>query len=783
MNSVALCLGGYVGGLVLAQYLTLPLFPALVCLCLLFVLLLLNRKPSVFPFTLLLFCALTALLRYPAQLSPSATSQLDALLENGVMRIEGRVLATHQRPDDSLVIDLVLLAVGSSPTGLQGEDRLRLYLGTTEEVPTVGTRVVFSSRIRRTRNFGIPGEFDYARHLAYRRIWYTAYMRDSRGLAIYAEPSVGFSTQIDQIRQTGMKMLDEALARNDAILLKGLLLGEKGAMPSVLRQKLAAGGISHLFAISGLHLGLLALLMYAVLKFIYSRSARLLLWQPPFRVLWLLILPMLFFYLLLTGDALATRRAFYALLITIALCLVRRRIDSLNLLYALAFLFLIFEPLALWQPSFLLSFSGVLGILLWQKPLCELLKDCSRLCQYPLQLFGVSLAAFIATLPAVIFIFHMFAPAGLICNLIAIPLVSFGALPMGLAGLLVSAVSPAVGEILLRASAWVLQQVVDLAGFVSELPGLFSRSLYLTLPETLAVLLTCLSLLVVWRRRRALFLLFPAACLLLIGPGVGMSPEIILFSVGQGESILLRAEGKNLLIDGGGLRSASFDVGERLLAPALGRLGIKSLDAVILTHDHPDHSGGLGYIIEHFDVGEFWSTSDLVDLSSELGHLLLKNDVVIQKYDKVGWRKFSPGGLQSVSLFTASIEESAKNDRSLCLYYPTEAGGILLTGDLERRGVQALLEKPLPGAVGLLKAPHHGSRSSKPKRMLGQLKPEVVIVSAGYENSYHFPAQELLEQAQRLGIKVWRTDLDGTVRLRVAGRNWQVDQWRKGLFR
>ncbi len=781
LNIVGICLSAYACGLILASYLELPLLSVLLPGFLFFGSLLFLRSRRLFVFALLVFSFLIGLLRYPLQVDPDAGSrQLDSLVERSPVRLAGRVLTVHERQNNGLVADLMLESVES--VALVAQPRLRLYIRSPGQLLPVGSRVVFRSRVKRTGNFKIPGEFDYIGHLAYQQIWYTAYLADTRGLAIFNTKSTDLMTGIGALRQAGLRVLNDVLPGRQAALLKALLLGEKGALPGELRRQLAAGGVAHLFAISGLHLGLLALLFYALLKYLYSRSRGLLLWQPPKRVLWPPLLLPLFLYLLLTGDALATRRAFYALLIAAVLCLTRRCTDPLRMLFSLAFLFLLFEPLALWQPSFLLSFSGAFGILLWHKPLCNLLRSIPGLIRFPLQLFGISLAAFIATLPATVFFFHLFAPAGLLSNLAAIPLVSFAALPLGLAGLLLFPFVPFAGTLMLQVSARILELVVDLAMQAASVPGFAARSWFLSLPQTLAILLVCLALLAGWQKKRALLLGLPAVLLLSFVPPVAMAPELILFSVGQGESMLLRTEGKNILIDAGGLRSDSFDVGERLLAPALGRLGVQTLDAIILTHNHPDHSGGLEYIIGHFRVREFWSTAKLNDLRPGLRQILQQEEVPTHAYVVPGWNSVHLGGLQNTSLFVAPLQVAGENDRSLCLYLPTSAGGVLLTGDLETPGVEALLTSRLPGPVGLLKAPHHGSANSEPAKLIRQLRPEVVVVSAGYDNAYHFPSRQLLDQAAEQEIPVWRTDLGGSIRLRVDGELWRVNQWAKGLF-
>ncbi|WP_020676464.1 DNA internalization-related competence protein ComEC/Rec2 [Geopsychrobacter electrodiphilus] len=782
MNLVGVCFTAYVGGLLLAQYLDLPALPLFCCCALLFVLLLLRKKTTLTLCLFLLFCLLTGLLRYPLHLSVPIASSFDRLVAQGPLRVEARVLWAEERPDKGQVVDLEVLKLNSRAVLGRPGLRLRLSIGTSDGHLPVGSLVMFRSRLQRTRNFGIPGEFNYARHLAHRHIWYTAYLSDSGSLARFAGTEKSIAAKIGAIRLAGLDFLDAALSHDRALLLKGLLLGEKGAMSTSLRTELAAGGISHLFAISGLHLGLLAFFLYGLFRFIYSRSTHLLLWQPPARVLWILILPVLFLYLLLTGDALATQRAFYMLLIVSGLLLFRRRTDPLCLLMTLAFLFLLLDPLALWQPSFLLSFSGVFGILLWQGPLQELCGQWPVYVRYPTQLFLMSCAAFIATLPVIVLIFHLFAPAGLLTNLLAIPLVGFISLPVGLFGLLLSPILPHLGQSILQIAAWVLQQVLAFATWSASLPGFLSRPVYLTLWENLAVLLGSLALLWGWKQPKILILILPAIGLLSMPLSGSKTAELTMFSVGQGEAILLRVEGKTILIDGGGLRSDSFDVGERLLAPALGRLGISSLDAIILTHDHPDHSGGLKFIIDTFDVHEFWSSQPLASLNPDLRQSLITKGLVVRQYAQPEWRLQPVGGLDSLFLFTPPETAQGLNNQSLCVYLFRASGGVLLTGDLESQGVDALIRSAIPGVVTVLKAPHHGSAGSQPARLVAQLRPKIVLVSVGYQNPYHFPSEQLLDQAMAIKAQVFRTDLDGSIRVRNLEGDWQVSHWGKGLF-
>jgi len=237
------------------------------------------------------------------------------------------------------------------------------------------------------------------------------------------------------------------------------------------------------------------------------------------------------------------------------------------------------------------------------------------------------------------------------------------------------------------------------------------------------------------------------------------------------------------LIDGGGFYSDRFDVGERLLAPAFGELGIRELDAVVLTHDDIDHRKGLVFILKHFTVKEFVTGIQIDDLNYILRNVLMEKHIPIRLIPK-GWSSlpfWQEGELQA---YNGTSDTCSDNDASLVLYMDLAAGnGLLLTGDLEALGVENLLAAGIPGRVSLLKLPHHGSRFSVVGKLFDQLEPSLCLVSSGYQNRYHLPAQSVLDDLTKRQIPLYRTDLDGTLRACSVDGGWQVTHWENGLFR
>jgi competence protein ComEC len=658
---------------------------------------------------------------------------------------------------------LVLLTVGAGTVPLETGDRVR-----------------FASRIRKPRNFGLPGEFDQAGRLAARGIYATAFVTDPGGvILIRAGVEQPWRRSVDRVAERVGSFIDRTVPPAEGAILRALLIGDKGHLSRATRDAYGRAGVSHILSISGFHVGVVALFAFQLLFFAARRSRFLLLHLNLRRGILILTLPPVVFYLFLSGAAPSTTRSVIMIAVYIAALALGRDTDPINSLMLAALVILVLSPPALFDISFQLSFLAVWGIIVLTPLFMAPFPPGGDGVRRKLLLFFMaSAAATAATLPMVAWHFHQVSFTGLIGNFFIVPLMGYGAVVLGCAALPFIPLAPPVAGGLLTVAAWLVKLATMIVVRLAALPTFTQFN-----PSRLDLLLFLLLLIGMTFIRAGKGRAACCCALALVVAGTAFTPEpgrgsleVWFLSVGQGESTLITLpDGKRMLVDGGGSGRAGVpDTGERLLAPALRKLGVRRIDYMVLSHPHPDHMQGLRFVVDTFPVGEFWQGNGPAASPEHYALLrkLFEHQVPLRRLDAAA-APFSAGGALVEPLSPPIVGPAAGaeddegddlNDTSLVFRLTYGGFRMLFTGDIGTPVEERLLAHPKRLKCTLLKVAHHGSRYSSSLPFLRAAAPETALIGAGYRNSFHLPARETLDTLARLGIRVYRTDRDGTIR-------------------
>jgi competence protein ComEC len=329
-------------------------------------------------------------------------------------------------------------------------------------------------------------------------------------------------------------------------------------------------------------------------------------------------------------------------------------------------------------------------------------------------------------------------------------------------------------------TAFAVQRVAAQVGSIFMFNGLrFMLGILVLLPWAL-------SLRALARGQWTLGLLLSAAVgvLLALGPGPRADGrlEIAFLDVGQGDAIVLRSPSGRFLAVDAGLEREGFDLGERIVAPFLWSQGARGLDGFLLTHAHPDHAGGAPFLLRAFDPAVVWEGKAP---GADGGYRIF--DAAAEQADarRLSVTRGLSWAWDGVTLEVLGPDRSGarprrtRNDDSVVLLARFGDVCALLTGDIEQAAERALAFPPCV----ILKVPHHGSKTSTSPELLRSARPRIAVVSAGQRNRFGHPHPDVLDRLQMSGLRVLRTDQEGTIRLLTDGRRIWLRQGRGGVER
>jgi competence protein ComEC len=709
----------------------------------------------------------------------------EGLSSGGSASLEGEIERVDQF-EGSTRIHLAVARVGSQ--GGPGEParfRASLYLHGAVPPLLPGQRIRAEARLQPLEPPSNPGEKNFTATRQRQAFAFSGSVMAGRLLVL--SPASAWRQSMARIQEELAATVRRVAPSEDAAaLFLTLAAGQRAALDDSLEEAFSRSGLAHVLSVSGLHVAALALMTLALLRRLLVRVGTRFRGMEARRVAAPASVPFVWAYVVFTGNqAPAVRSAVMATVVLLGLALWRRA-DGLNSLAAAAILLVIWAPSSVVDLSLQLSFLAVLSLLLLTPALRAAVplsppdpkeerwwvRLWGKARETILETFSASAAVTGASVPLVASAFGRASLAGLLSNIVCLPLCG---LLTGFAagGAALFIVSPVLATPVLWCGAWVSELLLILTRFFAAVPLATVK-----LPAFSPLLTAMYALgLAVWAlgtgRWRLGGLLAPVALVVaaLVPVFAPQAPLRITFlSVGQGDGIVISSRGQHALVDGGGVPGGG-DTGTRFVLPFLQHEHIDRLDLAVLSHPHPDHALGMISTLGQVPTDRLWLPASSTDGALSRKLIAAAGGAKVEEV-QVGWPSFKLGEA-TLEVLGPPLSEDREllegvNDRSVVLLVRHGEVTVLLTGDIEEAGEEMLLDRL--GPVTVLKAPHHGSRTSSTEPFLARTRPKYAVFCVGRRNRFGFPHPEIFERYRSLGSECFRTDLDGAVTLESDGR-------------
>ncbi len=689
----------------------------------------------------------------------------------------------------------------------------------------LGDKISFVSKLRKPRNRGNPGEFNWELYCLTNDILWQASARGPNSVVVMKKGNQWNPwTILDRFRNNIRAFLEFSSHGRIRAILKGIILGDRGEISPELRRSFADSGLVHLLSASGLHVGIVAMLASAFTIPFMRAFPNILLYLPKKKLFALIAVPLMILYCIIVGGRVPMVRALIMGLVVATAIITDRsfsgrlsggRGEILTLPANAALIILLLNPWSLFTIGFQLSFLAVTAILIIAPKLAIMFEQgaikkdpifpmdseswVSRFInttfpglRYLLirltSLFLITLAIQLVLTPTLLFIFHRAPMYSAPANVLATPALAI-ALPIALVGSMIGSFAPLLGSVILEPAKWLVEFIIYIGEFFSKLPNSvisvssFSGFFY--------IVFTIISLAILWilgeaGKIRIKPILVVSSILLTLFCALGIfgtkNPrvEITYLNVGRADCALLRTPSNQSALIDTGPKYSFFDAGESIIIPFLRYMNVKSLEAIIISHVQTDHCGGLQSILKSIPVERvFINPVDSNDLAKIKG---------------MGARNIFPGNINSrpfeidgvkLSFLNYPAEYSKNldsanisNNSSIVLKAEFRGASFLFTGDIELEAERSLIYLGDKLRTSALKVAHHGSASSSSEAFLEMAAPLVSIVPCSWPQSSGLPSMNVIKRLQRFSERVYWTGRDGAVTVWTDGAVFRASPYR-----
>ncbi|WP_270179349.1 DNA internalization-related competence protein ComEC/Rec2 [Alkalihalobacillus sp. CinArs1] len=622
----------------------------------------------------------------------------------------------------------------------------------------VGSSCTLSGALEAPLAPGVSSQFNYKKHLQHQHIHWI-YELDQFPQCNPSPKSLG--TLFQNIRQEILVDIEKHYPDELKGISASLLIGERGLMDPDVEKAYRELGLSHVLAVSGLHVGIVCGLVFWVLiriGFTRERVYELLFFLCPI-------------YMVIAGAAPSVVRASIMMMFISMILRMKRSPNPLDAISSACVLLLIYDPFVVYHIGFQLSFLITFALIISSKSIFHRYQTPFT------QLFIVSLLAQVVSLPLILFHFYEISLLSLPLNILYVPVISVVILPavFGLAILrlfhltsifqVCSAVLSFFVEIIHRVFVWLNQ---------------FNFSLIFGSPPMIVLILVFIStylVLLIWEKKtviKGMIAWVSVIFVIYMLPYMNPYGTVAFLDVGQGDCIIITLpfQRQTIVIDTGGTPvfgekerweqpQSQFDVGADIVVPYLKSKGIRSIDLLLLTHGDFDHVGGTIAILNEISVKHIMldrsdeqtnTEKEIMQLANKKGSKMLKAS------EELKWN--SGGAFFSI---VQALQVKEENDGSIVLYAELGKYRWLFLGDIEEVGEKELLSSNDNIKADILKVGHHGSDSSSSEELIRGVDPKIAVVSAGKDNRYGHPHPDVIARFKELGVKMMRTDESGTI--------------------